>query len=399
MKPPCSPVDSAIWAVLLAFDARVVQRRGLILEIRIPEAFAAADVAIVSRTAHATPSLVLAVSALSSGIRIIAGDCRGGLVRLPKVEAELELGSLPPRERIQSMVRSTFAPSPDIYASADYKSSMAGLWIADMLHGLTQQPGGTDWQVPSTKKEIAPRASVTNRISLSLNGTARTVQIGPQEILQALLQRIGIPSVRMSDDGEGFTGSDTVLFDGAPALAGLMRAAQADGHDVETIESLSSGGVLSALQGAMLDAGVVQSAFNSPAAALLLTELARRKESPSEDDIRDALSGLFSRSTGYRQFFDVMASSGCRDPDGERIVGEPLRRVDGVKLVSGMKAFVEDRVEPGSMRASDASKPARARGDQGGRHVRRGSNSGSGEDHHVEELPGGELHLGGSGVS
>jgi putative selenate reductase molybdopterin-binding subunit len=199
------------------------------------------------------------------------------------------------------------------------------------------------------------------RIRFTLNGKGRSVSAEPGESLQALLQRIGIPSVRSSDDGEGFTGSDTILFDGKAVLAGLMVAGQAEGHSLETIESLSSGSQLSVLQESMLDAGVVQSAFNTPGAALLLEELLRRKEAPTQEDVREALSGLFSRSTGYKQFFLAveLARKRRRDPswstavspvfrDGLRIIGKAARKIDGVKLVAGMKAYVEDRVEVGS---------------------------------------------------
>ncbi len=198
-------------------------------------------------------------------------------------------------------------------------------------------------------------------VTFTLNGVARTVQAEPGETLQSLLQRNGIPSVRDSDDGEGFAGSDTILLDGKAVLAGLMVAGQAEGHCIETVESLGKNGGLSAIQAAMLDAGVVQSAYNSPAAALLLEELLRRKEAPTEDDVRDALSGLYSRSTGYRQFFRAVeiAREHRRDSntagraaaqefgDGLRVVGKSHRRVDGVKLVRGMKAYVEDMVEAG----------------------------------------------------
>lgn len=199
------------------------------------------------------------------------------------------------------------------------------------------------------------------RISFRLNGRQRTVEAGAGENLQALLQRMGIPSVRNSDDGEGFAGSDTILLDGKAVLAGLMVAAQAEGRAVDTVESLMKDGELSGIQAAMLDAGAVQSAYNGPAAALLLADLLARKEDPTEEDVRDALSGLFSRSTGYRQFFEAVRlararragapadASGSFPSDGPlRVVGRAARRVDGVKLVAGMKAFVEDRVEPGS---------------------------------------------------
>ncbi|HTO20945.1 MAG TPA: molybdopterin cofactor-binding domain-containing protein, partial [Spirochaetia bacterium] len=198
-------------------------------------------------------------------------------------------------------------------------------------------------------------------ITFTLNGTARTVSAEPGENLQALLQRIGIPSVRQADDAEGFAGADTVLFDGRPVLAGLMVAGQADGHSIDTVESLMENGRLSALQGAMLDAGVVQSAFNSPAAALLIEDLLRRSPDPTEEEVRDALSGLFSRATGYQQFYlAVELAAKRRDNPGFtravaeefrqdlKVIGKAHRRVDGVKLVAGMKAYVEDRVEPGS---------------------------------------------------
>ncbi len=198
------------------------------------------------------------------------------------------------------------------------------------------------------------------KVSFTLNRLARTVTAEPGECLQVLLQRMGIPSVRSADDRDGFAGADTILFDGRAMLAGLMVAAQADGHSIETVESLLENGRLSALQGAMLDAGVVQSAYTSPASALLIEELLRRSPEPTEDEVRDALSGVFSRATGYRQFFQAVELARKRrtDPaftipieefrDDLRVVGKVRRRVDGVKLVAGMKAYVEDRVEQGS---------------------------------------------------
>jgi putative selenate reductase molybdopterin-binding subunit len=198
-------------------------------------------------------------------------------------------------------------------------------------------------------------------ISFTLNRVARTVAAEQGENLQVLLQRMGIPSVRRADDGEGFVGADTILFDGKAVLAGLMVAGQAEGHSIETVESLMQKGQLSALQGAMLDAGVVQSAFTSPAAALLIEELLRRSPDPTEEEITDALSGLFSRATGYQQFYLAvdLARRRRKDPsftrpvaeefrEDLRVIGKNRRRVDGTKLVAGMKAYVEDRVDPGS---------------------------------------------------
>ena len=155
------------------------------------------------------------------------------------------------------------------------------------------------------------------KITFTLNGACKAVSAEPGESLQALLQRIGIPSVRASDDGEGFPGSDTILFDGKAVLAGLMVAGQADGHTIETVESLSQRSRLSVLQESMIDTGVVQSGYNTPAVALLLEELLRRTPAPTEDDVRDALSGLFSRATGYKQFFQAVELT-PKAPGGRR---------------------------------------------------------------------------------
>lgn len=199
------------------------------------------------------------------------------------------------------------------------------------------------------------------KISFTLNGLKKTVHTEAGENVQALLQRLGIFSVRDSDDHQGFCGSDTIILNGKPVNAGLFIAAQIDGADVKTIESVMKDGRLSAVQSAMVDCGLVQSGYNSPAAALMLTDLLERIPDPSKDDIMDALSPLFSRSAGYQPFFKAvdLAKKRMKDPSCKtegftefredlREVGKVRRKIDGHQLVAGHKAFVEDMVEPGT---------------------------------------------------
>ena len=199
------------------------------------------------------------------------------------------------------------------------------------------------------------------KIVFTLNGEERTLYADPALSLQRLLKDAGVHSVRVSDDREGFTGSDAILFDGRAVLADLMVAAQADGHVIETIESFNQPGRLSILQEALLDAGAVQSAFNLPATILVLEDLLRRSRTPTNADVADAISGIFNRATGYKQILlavkiaverlsnpDFAVTSAPEFRDDLRIVGKNAHRVDGIKLVSGMKAFVEDFVEEGS---------------------------------------------------
>ncbi len=192
-------------------------------------------------------------------------------------------------------------------------------------------------------------------VGLRINGIYKRLHADPGENLQRVLQREGYRSVRNSDDGEGFAGSDTILVDGRPAYASLMVLAQAADRDVVTPEALLEGRRLSVVQQSMIDAGVVQSGYNIPAAALLLTELFDRNPEATDEDVIDALSGIFIRDIGYVQFFTAaeLIRQRLKDPsyttevapefrDDLRQVGKVREKVDARKLVTGMKAYVED---------------------------------------------------------
>jgi putative selenate reductase molybdopterin-binding subunit len=195
-------------------------------------------------------------------------------------------------------------------------------------------------------------------INFTLNGTPKKVLCEAGENVQELLKRLHINSVRDSDNHQGFCGSDTIILNGRPVNAGLLLAPQIDGKDIKTVESLSDGKNMSAIQSAMVDAGIVQSGYNSPAAALLMTDLLERIANPTREDVQDAFSGLFNRATGYEQFFKAVeiAVERLKDPeyttrvapdfrDDLRLVGKAKRKIDSPKLVMGKKAFVEDFVD------------------------------------------------------
>ncbi len=199
------------------------------------------------------------------------------------------------------------------------------------------------------------------KVSFTLNGLKKNVYTEAGENVQSLLQRLGIFSVRDSDDHQGFCGSDTIILNGKTVNAGLLIAAQIDGSDIKTIESVMKDGKLSPVQSALVDCGLVQSGYNSPAAALMLTNLFERVADPTKDDVMDALSPLFSRSAGYQPFFKAveLAKKRMKDPlyktegfeefrEDLREVGKVRRKIDGHQLVAGQKAFVEDMVEPGT---------------------------------------------------
>ena len=177
------------------------------------------------------------------------------------------------------------------------------------------------------------------------------------ERLRDVLYRSGYNSVRDSDDGEGFAGSDTIVFNGKLKYSNLILLYQAQGAEIRTAEGLLKGRELNYVQKAMISAGIVQSAYNAPAAALILTWLLEQKPNPTKDEIKEVLSGIFIRDAGYEHYYlAVKLATELRDY-GEykseiapsfrpklNIIGKPCDKIDGASLVSGEKVFVEDKV-------------------------------------------------------
>ena len=196
-----------------------------------------------------------------------------------------------------------------------------------------------------------------NNITATINGQKMTVEVKPGQTLRELLVGLGHFCLRSSDDGEGFCGSDTILLDDKPVYSNLMLAVQADGATIRTPDSLGDSRHLSIVQQAMIDAGVVQSAYNAPEAALLLTWLLEHHPNPSKEQIRDVLSGIFIRDAGYELYYTAVRLAVERRDAGsyqtaaapsfkkeDTYIGKPMGKIDGPVLVSGERAFVEDQL-------------------------------------------------------
>lgn len=190
-----------------------------------------------------------------------------------------------------------------------------------------------------------------------LNGTPHSPDCIPGENVRNILFSLGMHSVRNSDDGYGFAGSDAILFNGRIVNASLLIAAQAEGAVIETAESLGKWNELSDVQQAMVDVGVIQSGYNDLAAALILTDLIKRIPEPDRDQIDDALSGLFSRDAGYQQFYEVidLLVKRRKDPhykadnapafrDDLTVVGKVTPKTDAAVMVQAKPCYVEDRI-------------------------------------------------------
>jgi len=140
------------------------------------------------------------------------------------------------------------------------------------------------------------------KISLTINGERREADVWEGEsLLFALRERLGLPGSKNACE-QGECGSCSVILDGELVCACLVLAAQADGHDVVTVE----GPGFEHVQQAFVEAGAVQCGFCTPGLVVATAALLERNPQPTEDEIREALSGNLCRCTGYVKIFDAV---------------------------------------------------------------------------------------------
>jgi carbon-monoxide dehydrogenase small subunit len=144
------------------------------------------------------------------------------------------------------------------------------------------------------------------KIRLTVNGEPREADVWAGEsLLTALRDTLELPGSKNACE-QGECGSCSVLLDGELVCSCLVLGAQADGHEVVTVEGLADGDALSPVQQAFVDAGAVQCGFCTPGMLVSATALLDANPSPTEDEVRISLSGNLCRCTGYAKIFDAV---------------------------------------------------------------------------------------------
>lgn len=153
-------------------------------------------------------------------------------------------------------------------------------------------------------------------ITLSVNGERWTLDVEPNEtLLEILRTRIGVKSPKVGCE-RGDCGACTVLLDGRTVRSCLVLAVEADACEVVTVEGLSREGP-NDLQRVFVEKNAFQCGFCAPGIVLAATELLSRNASPTEEEVREALSGNLCRCTGYEPIVEAIldASSGVGGGD------------------------------------------------------------------------------------
>jgi aerobic-type carbon monoxide dehydrogenase small subunit (CoxS/CutS family) len=145
------------------------------------------------------------------------------------------------------------------------------------------------------------------KLSLNVNGVARTCEVNPwRRLLDVLREDLHLTGTK-EGCGEGECGACTVLIDGKAVNSCLVAAAQAEGHELTTVEGLAEGGQLTDIQDALVRFGGTQCGICTPGIALCATAVLKDEPDPSRERVRELLAGNLCRCTGYQLIVDAIA--------------------------------------------------------------------------------------------
>jgi carbon-monoxide dehydrogenase small subunit len=144
-------------------------------------------------------------------------------------------------------------------------------------------------------------------VSVTVNGSAVERTVEPRLLLSDFLRHeLGLSGTHVGCE-HGVCGACTVLMDGEAVRSCLIFAVQADGHSLQTVEGLATNGELSPLQAAFHEAHALQCGFCTPGFLMTLVPFLRENPDPTDQQIRETLSGNLCRCTGYKNIVDAVA--------------------------------------------------------------------------------------------
>ncbi len=194
------------------------------------------------------------------------------------------------------------------------------------------------------------------KITLNINQQDYPLKIPAGERLLDTLRRLGFFSIKSGGCEKGECGACAILFDGVPVNSCTMLTAQAEGHRIETVESMGEHPKqgwretegLHVIQQAFVETGAIQCGYCTPAMVLVAKALLEKNPSPSEDEVRDALSGVLCRCTGYLKPVQAVLRAAAI------LRGEQVLPIDEPMEIGEVIAFEEKPDEGGSPLTSDS---------------------------------------------
>ncbi len=149
-----------------------------------------------------------------------------------------------------------------------------------------------------------------HHVTLTVNGETQTRAVDPRTLLADFIRHdLGLTGTHVGCE-HGVCGACTVLMDGAAVRSCIMLAVQADGHTIRTVEDLATGeNDLHPLQQGFWEAHGLQCGFCTPGILMTLIPFLEENPTPSEHEIREAISGNLCRCTGYQHIVQAVQSA------------------------------------------------------------------------------------------
>ena len=151
-------------------------------------------------------------------------------------------------------------------------------------------------------------------VRLTVNGAAREGRCEERTLLADFLREsLGLTGTHVGCE-HGICGACTILFNGEAARSCIMLAVQADGAELTTVEGLAKDGTLHPLQQAFREYHGLQCGFCTPGMLMTAIDLLRTNPSPTDAEIREGISAVLCRCTGYQGIINAVRAASGRPP-------------------------------------------------------------------------------------
>jgi len=221
-------------------------------------------------------------------------------------------------EKAAELVLGAIRPINDIRASASYRRAMSRVITRRALQAIATQSNTIPAVTPVLLEEKQSKVNPPERTMLHDHATPITAQINGKQVvfrsgqsksLLRLLREDGLLIGTKEGCAEGECGACTVFLDGKAVMSCLVPAPRANDADIITIEGIAQEGMMNAVQRAFVENGAVQCGYCIPGFIMSATMLLKENPTPSQDEIKQAITGNLCRCTGYYKIVEAIENA------------------------------------------------------------------------------------------